>query len=432
MKLRRLPEDFGVVERLAPETFAELRPADAAAVAHRAPAPFAIYALTKRQLTTPEASVMLARSLNLKPGAVEHAGLKDKHAVTTQHVSVRWTSAAPAPLTLAAERADAWSARLVGWLERPLKAHDIDRNHFTLVARSLDQRDCTLLESRAAALSDDGEHWLANYFGDQRFGSARHAQGFAAVAMCTGNFLHAFRLLAGSPARKDTGRKRQTTRLIASAWGTADAPSERVPTAETWRAIARQLPPSPEQRAVERLARDNDALAALAELPQADLTMAVEAFQSVLWNHTLIATIAAAVPAASLTRVQTDYGDCVFPTRERDSAGWPESLRALRTLSLPMPTASTTLAAPWGEHLIAASAAFGLRVDQLRIEQMRRPRFGEALRPAFVRVDELTLTSPTRDELAPHRSAKPFKRMLTFALPRGAYATTLMRALDGE
>lgn len=433
MKLRRLPDDFGVVEQLSPDTLAAMRPPGEAPVPSRGSTPVAIYALTKRQLTTPEASIMLARALKLKPGAVEHAGLKDKHAVTTQHVSVRWSGAiATAPRTLTSDRAGAWSATLVGWLDRPLRAADIHRNHFTIVVRSLDQRECDLLEARAELLHDDGECWLANYFGDQRFGSARHAQGFAGVALCHADFMGAFRLLAGTPARKDTGRRRDTTRLIASAWGLPGAPSASVPTATTWAAIAAKLPPSPERRAVERLARDDDALAALAELPQADLTMAVEAFQSVLWNHTLNALVLDAAPPAARLNVETDFGACAFPTHEPNLARWTDNARALRSLVLPMPTSSTELSPPWNSHLIAAAAAFDLRTDQLRIEQMRRPRFGEALRPAFVQVHQLTFAPPAQDELAPARSAKPYRRTLTFSLPRGSYATVLMRALGSD
>ncbi|MBX9738147.1 MAG: tRNA pseudouridine(13) synthase TruD, partial [Phycisphaerales bacterium] len=232
MKLRRLPEDFGVVEHLTPGTLAQIRTTASATDGGASAAGerrelHAIYRLTKTQLTTPEASVMLARALKLKASAVEHAGLKDKHAVTTQHVSVRWEvtgAAAPdAPRELRSERDGAWGATFVGWMDRPLVAADIGHNQFTLVVRSLDRRDCDLLEARAKSLDDAGECWLANYFGDQRFGSARHGEGFAAAAMCHGDFLLAFRLLAGSPARKDTGRKRETTRLIASAWGPPDA-----------------------------------------------------------------------------------------------------------------------------------------------------------------------------------------------------------------
>ncbi|MBX9736622.1 MAG: tRNA pseudouridine(13) synthase TruD, partial [Phycisphaerales bacterium] len=204
------------------------------------------------------------------------------------------------------------------------------------------------------------------------------------------------------------------------------------PARAVWASIARKLAPSPERRAVERLARDNNALAALGELSQSDLTMSVEAFQSYLWNQTLRALVASATPAHARVEVQTDYGPCAFPIATTDDRRWTTAARELRTIELPVPAATTTLSPAWAPHLLDALKPFNLRPDQLRIEQLRRPRFNEAARPAFVRVEDLAFGPPANDELAPKRSTKPLKRTVSFSLPRGAYATVLMRALGCE
>src|SRR5437870_5023363 len=73
MKLKRLAEDFQVAEQIA------LRPTGG---------PFALYRLTKQSLGTPEAIDAIVRRWNLKRGDVAFAGLKDRHALTRQYVTI--------------------------------------------------------------------------------------------------------------------------------------------------------------------------------------------------------------------------------------------------------------------------------------------------------------------------------------------------------
>ena len=75
----------------------------------------------------------------------------------------------------------------------------------------------------------------------------------------------------------------------------------------------------------------------------------------------------------------------------------------------------------------AALASEGIDLPQLRIPGLRRPFFGETPRPLLVRAERFDLTGATTDELTP--SGKRLKRVASFELPRGAYATVVLRAL---
>jgi tRNA(Glu) U13 pseudouridine synthase TruD len=66
-------------------------------------------------------------------------------------------------------------------------------------------------------------------------------------------------------------------------------------------------------------------------------------------------------------------------------------------------------------------------VEQLRIPGMRRPAFSDAMRPIFAAAKIANVTAPEKDDLS--TSATRLKRTLQFSLPRGAYATVLLRAL---
>jgi tRNA(Glu) U13 pseudouridine synthase TruD len=82
MTIRRLPSDFVVSERPSASFLRSLRAGRSAEAVH------AVYELRKESLGTPEAVGLLGKALGVGGGRVDYAGLKDKHARTTQLVSV--------------------------------------------------------------------------------------------------------------------------------------------------------------------------------------------------------------------------------------------------------------------------------------------------------------------------------------------------------
>jgi tRNA pseudouridine13 synthase len=400
MTIRRQPQDFLVSEVLRAEVLGLLRPSGGS---------HALYLLDKQSRTTPDAVAALARALHVPAGQVAYAGLKDKHARTRQHVSVPLAArppearhAAPAPALSDLN----WSATLLGTLPRAIAASDIDHNAFDLVVRDLTPAALSEMDRRAALLRDGADLLIINYFGDQRFGSARHAGGFAGAALVRGDFEHALRLLIGTPARKDSGPRRTLTRALASRWG-------------QWPALAAELPRCPERRAVEALATGATFAQAFAALPNLLQVLSVEAYQSHLWNAAARSLAADAADRAGTESLRTDddFGEMVFPPAP--------AARELEHLRMPAPAPGVEPCPPWGEALTAALASEGLTFDDLRIPGLRRPAFGAAERPLVVRAMGIDLSPPARDDLAGKR---PMRRV-RFALPRGAYATVVLRAL---
>jgi len=225
MIIRRVPTDFVVTEHLAAGAIEGLEPSGASAV--RSGGELAVYRLTKTSLTTPEAaglfSQALARAMKAKGNTISWAGLKDKHAYTTQHVSVAFGRGPVKRESVAYELSGPnWSAELAGWCSEPLSAAAIERNDFEITIRSMSRPDCKLLDSRADSLRDPAGETaegstlvFTNYFGDQRFGSARHGQGFAGPFLVQGRFEEALKLLVATPARKDSGKRRPCFRRAA-------------------------------------------------------------------------------------------------------------------------------------------------------------------------------------------------------------------------
>jgi tRNA pseudouridine13 synthase len=435
MTIRRQPSDFHVHEQLAPWFLARMVSPETRPPTHA----HAVYELRKHDLSTPEAAGAFGRALAANtqgqggaggsptasgpgPARLEYAGLKDKHAHTVQHVTWHAPASGGAAEAPPALEGPGWGATLRGWADLPIDAQAIAGNRFTIVVRDLTKRASEEMHRRNQALhareNADGplppgtprRLLIVNYFGAQRFGSARHGEGFAAERIIAHDFLGAIRLLVATPARKDTGRQRTFTRMAADRWG-------------DWPRMASELPPLPERKAFERLAAGEAPASAFAALPYFLQQMSVEAFQSLLWNDVarrLADTLCAQAGMNPLIR-DDDFGPLLFPPASCVHA------RALDT-RVPMLARGLTPRPPWGEAAVAALAQRGLKMEDLHVPSLRRPAFESVQRPLFVSAEAFSMSRAEEDELARAGSGR-LKRTLAFTLPRGAYATVALRAL---
>ncbi len=445
MTIRKQPSDFHVEELLAPETLASIRDRAEGAHVH------ALYELEKASLTTPAAINEFCRAVKARPDHASYAGLKDKHAETRQHVTVKLRTPADAPREAGGKQ---WRAHLKGYLDHPIAAADITGNRFAIVIRDLAKPASDEMDGRAKLLAvapslregvggregssssldtSSPRHLvtsllITNYFGAQRFGSARHGAGWIAKSLITGDFETALKLAIGTPARKDTGKTRDFTRILATHWG-------------NWKAM-KDLPRLPEARAIEVLSRGGDFKSAFEALPYFLQSLCVEAYQSHLWNRCACELVRAnpkapslregvggredssfhppsAIPHPTLLSTPDEFGEMLFAPASLVHAPW-------RNLDLPLLAKNSELLDPWKETYERVLAAENITVSDLRVKGLKRPFFGEAQRKLFVEVKNWSLSKPESDELS---KGGLRKRTATFDLPRGAYATVALRAL---
>ena len=152
--------------------------------------------LRKRGENTAWVARQLARVLGVAQRQVSYAGLKDRHAVTSQWFSVHCPpdaelEGAGQESRLAAQLPDSVEVLHMARHRRKLRRGAHRGNHFHITLREFaGDRDET--ERRLAAITAGG---FANYFGEQRFGHDG------------GNLLAARRLLRGELRRVDRNRR---------------------------------------------------------------------------------------------------------------------------------------------------------------------------------------------------------------------------------
>jgi tRNA pseudouridine13 synthase len=383
MKLKRLPEDFQV------EELAEVA-LDGG--------PFAVYRLTKRSLGTLEALAAVQRRWQLERPRISYGGLKDRYALSHQFITI-----ADGPR--ANLRQTNFELVYLGQRARPFRSQDMQGNRFHIALRHLSTKALAQAECALAAAVHDG---LPNYFDDQRFGSLGASGTFIAHAWCEGDYERALWLSLAEPNAHDRPREREQKRLLRQHWG-------------DWARCLRALAQSERRQVIGFLARrPGDFRGAMARL-RVDLRhLYLAAFQSFLWNRMLAAWLRHTCRPEQLVQIPLRIDAMPFPS------GLDPSQRAvLHSATLPLPSARAQhLDHPQRALMEQVVHDVGLELRQLRVKNARDSFFAKGTRAATFVLRNLKHTVDA-DEVYAGQS----KLTLHFDLPRGAYATIVIKRL---
>jgi tRNA pseudouridine13 synthase len=383
VKLKRLPEDFQV------EELTEFTPDGG---------PFALYQLTKQALGTPEVITAVARRWNLARRQIAYGGLKDRHALTRQFITIE--RGPQRHLTQSH-----FALTYLGQAARPFGPQDIHSNRFHIVLRHLSASELARARQALPHISRDG---LPNYFDEQRFGSLGISGEFIARAWCEGKYERALWLALAEHNGHDRPREREQKRLLREHWG-------------AWDTCKTLLVPSHRRSIVSFLHdRPGDFRGAMARLSVDLRGLYVAAFQSFLWNRLLAVVVREVCDLKQLVPVSLRTEDVPFYGRLEDS-----QRLYLSTLELPLPSARTRLeAGPVQTLMQRVLDEQGLTLQTLQIKYPRDTFFARGERAATFPLARLTHTTAA-DDLYPGRH----KLTLDFDLQRGSYATIVVKRL---
>lgn len=384
LKLKSLPEDFEV------EELTDFQLSDG---------PFSVYLLTKKSLGTPEAITAIQQRWNLSRQQISYGGLKDKHAVTRQWVTI-----------LRGPRRNLEQSHLSlvyqGQAPAPFTPQDIRGNRFAIMLRNLDPDRIDVMQAAAKQVSRDG---LPNYFDDQRFGSVGESGEFIAKPWCLGDYERALWLALAEPNWHDRPNDREEKQILRQFWG-------------RWPECKAALPRSSRRSIVTYLCDHPTDFRRAVALVRADLrSLYLAAFQSFLWNQILAACIADVVPPTQQFTLDLDSGPAICFRELSDAAR-----QQLAACQLPLPSARLKFEPddpllPLYERVVRGE---GLELREVRVKYPRDSFFSKGERSAVVLPADLQ-TQACPDHLAAGRAAL----QLRFDLPRGAYATMLVKRL---
>jgi tRNA pseudouridine13 synthase len=382
MKLKRLREDF-VVHDVSNFPLGS--------------GSFAVYRLDKSGIGTPEAIAEILKVWNLPRRAVGYGGLKDRHATTTQTITLF-----KGPQRSLEQRG--FLLEYLGQAPREFHAKDIVANRFEIALRDLQSDAADRMESLLPAVAAG----VPNYFDDQRFGSLGESGQFIAHPWCLGDYERALYLAIAEANVHDRPREREQKSLLRELWGRWDECKQRLDRSHR-RSIVTYLVDHP-----------TDFRRALALLRSDLRSIAMAAFQSYLWNEVVSQWLQQNLPAGTWYTRPGAAGLLTFWSEVS-----PETSARLVDLEIPLPSARQR---HWPEGieplLERVLEPLGMQRAQIRVKYPRDTFFSKGSRRVLLKPEELTWQRG-EDELAPGRH----KLMLKFTLPRGAYATMVVKCL---
>jgi tRNA pseudouridine13 synthase len=333
----------------------------------------------KRGIATLEAIRRLSVRLAVPAARIGHAGLKDAHARTTQWLSFE----AVPPAALEAIADPEMRVLRVSAHDRKLGLGASEGNRFTVRLRDAFPDDEAAARAALDRMARDG---VPNFFGAQRFG-IRGLGARIGKALLLNEHRLALDWLLGCPRPVEGDRLRRAR--------------DRYERGDLAGALD-DLPPTfgPERTALAVLARGGRPVEAVAALPWKTRELYLNAYQSDLFNRLLAGRVAAG------TLATIEEGDVSVPDA-------------------------------WGARS-PAGPLFGWAIERARGEPGARE---EAVLRAegigyetFRRSDGLDLRGVRRSYRVPVRDVSleresPSALLLRFALPPGAYATTLVDEL---
>lgn len=386
MKVKQRPEDFKVDE------LTDVVPGK--------DGPFALYRLEKRGWTTPDALAVVRRRWQIEPRRLSYGGLKDRHALTVQFLTIFH-----GPRRALAQQGI--TLTYLGQVAEPYTSEQIRANRFRLTLRALTDEEA---ERARATLDDIRRDGLANYFDDQRFGSVRPGRAFVAERLVRGQFEEALKLALAEPYEHERAAERQEKDLLRAHWG-------------DWATLRERLPRGHARSLVDYLHHHpGDFRGAVIRLRPELRGLYLSAYQSHLWNRMLARYLERTLRPEQIVRVPLKMGELPMPR------GLDEAQRgALTALSLPLPSARLKLPdeGPRRELVESVLADEGLELPQMQVKGVRELFFSRGERAALCQPSAVQAQAAA-DDLNPGRR----KLLLSFELPRGSYATLLVKRLQ--
>jgi tRNA pseudouridine13 synthase len=387
MKLKQLPTDF-IVEEI-PNIRVTQEKDDQT-----------IFLLEKKEIDTYNAIHSIAKKLHVPLSEIGYAGLKDKHALTRQYISI------PTHYKVQNTEIGALNIQLVGYHRKKIKIGDLNGNKFTIIVHDVKNSELDDVFEIAKTISHSG---VPNYFDSQRFGSVIKKE-FIAKYLIKKDYEQAVKLYLTAFFESEPRRIKDEKSKILDRWDDLRS----VAVGDKVFAII-----------IKEYLKTNSWLAAYKKIPSRLRKMFVNAYQSDIWNEYIKEVLKICVDKKKLYPIDYAAGSLIF----YETLSEKEIQRIPPTFST---VSDTAIFSDFEKQVInVVLLRQGIRLADLNIESETENFFKSHARPIIVIPENFIISNPMKDVNAIKRSSK-FEIEVSFSLPKGSYATIVTKHIFGN
>jgi len=388
MKLKQIPTDF-VVEEIPNYTVSSEKNEHT------------IFLLQKQEIDTFDAIRRIAQRLRISLFEIGYAGLKDRHAVAQQYISI------PTKYNVQGLKIDSVILMLIGYSQKKIKIGDLVGNRFTITVRDISEEKLADVTLAAEAVASYG---IPNYFDSQRFGSLID-RSFIVKDVMLKNYEKAVKQYLTAYQKSESKKIKDEKRRILSHWN--DLTNERIYT----KAFA---------VVIKEYLKTKDWCAAYRKIPAHLREMYVNAYQSFLWNECIKEILKISIEKKKLYSVEYAVGSLLFFTNltEQEREKIPLTFQ---TINNQMEVANDERQVI--EHVLTKE---GLRFADFRIEDETGNFFKTRAREILRIPGDFKISKPEGDELNSIANRLRYKIQVSFSLSKGSYATVVTKRLFGH
>jgi len=395
VKIRQLPEDF-VVEEIIDEN--TLQEGDA----------YNLYLLKKVNMENLRTLSYISKKFKIPLKEIGYCGLKDRHAITTQHITI------PAKYGILSLKEKNLELKYLKKVGSPLKLGQLIGNRFKITIRYLKREHLSGIGENLQKL----HLGIPNYYDTQRFGSVYRKGEFIAKEYMMGNYESALKIILTRYKKSEKKLIKDLKRYISNHWG-------------DWEAIIRYMR---DRKIRDRMFRniigflkdkeDNEEVFKEA-FKYVDIRLKklfVSAYQSYLWNESVKNLLKEYIPKEN--RLYYDYicGSFLF-YRDIDD----DTLNTLKEKTFPTITHDL-------DTKNIEDGYWKVIEDVLRREGIEIEDFNKLLdlsKPSFTERKILFIPEDVRhgDFLEDELNRGRYKITVEFQLRRGSYATMVVKRI---
>ncbi len=389
MKLKQKPYDF-IVEELPVIEISKEKKENA------------IFILEKQDIDTFEALRLIAKNFHVSLFEIGYAGLKDKHGVTKQYISI------PVKYNITSKIIENIKLEFIGYNNKKIKIGDLKGNRFTITARNIQKGETPGFYSRAKTISEIG---VPNYFDSQRFGSVIHNE-FIAKYLVQKNYEHSVKIFLTKYLKSERKKIKDEKRKILANWKSLESINVN-------NKIFKSV--------IKEYIKTKSWIKAYKKIPVNLREMFVNAYQSYLWNECIKEALKRIVGKERLYNINYNIGSLLFYKKliENEIKNIPMYFQTISPLM--------KFSSKFEEEIIMSILSKeNIRLEDLDIENVTGNFFKTRKREIILKPLGFTISEPETDEINFKENKKRHKIKLSFDLPKGSYATIVTKRIFGH